>query len=343
MTVSVSELKSTFGWIVLRGGCCCRGVTPWCFSLIEVSSMANKVELRHLRYFAAVASTCHFGQAAKRLNMAQSALSHAIRKLEDELGVCLLARTTRRVELTDAGRFFLAEALCALNRIDAGIQGVRLLGEGRSGLVRIGLTGTAAFARIPQLIQSIRGKLPEVEFEVHGDLSTQEQCDRLREGTLDLGVVHPPVHREEVELRIIGHEPLILAVPSSHPLAKKQQPGVADLRDEPFITVAEVESGIANSVLRMCLNANFHPRKRHEASSMPMLLTLVAAGLGIGVVPASARLLPVAGIEFRCLGGGASVQVALAWNRSRRSQVVANLLKLLDDEELVHRYSGKAM
>ncbi|WP_434446659.1 LysR family transcriptional regulator [Lentzea sp. E54] len=290
------------------------------------------MEIRHLRYFAAVADTCHFGQAAKRLNMAQPALSHAIRQLEDELGVCLLLRTTRRVELTDAGRFFLDEALHMLNRIDAGIHGVRLLSAGRSGLVRIGLTGAVAFAHMPLLVQSIRKKLPGVEFEVHADLSTREQCDKLREETLDLGVVHPPVHRDDVELRIIGDEPLILALPADHPLTAKESTTVADLRDEPFITGAEAESGIADPVLQMCLNAGFHPRKRHEASSMPMLLALVAAGLGIGVVPASARSVPLPGIVFRCLGGVASVQVALAWNRSKRSRVVANLLKVLVDE-----------
>lgn len=289
------------------------------------------MELRHLRYFVAVADTCHFGQAAKRLNMAQPALSQAIQQLEEGLGVRLLARTTRRVELTDAGKFFLDEALYVLNRIDAGIHGVRLISGGQSGLVRIGLTGAVAVAHMPLLVQSIRKKLPGVEFEVHADLSTQEQCDKLREETLDLGVIHPPIHRDDLELRIIGDEPLILVLPVDHPLAKKRALSVADLRDEPFVTGAEAESGIANAVLHMCLSAGFSPRKRYQAASVPMLLALVAAGLGIGVVPASARSVSVAGVVFRCLGGVASVQVALAWNRSHHSRVVANLLKTLDE------------
>ncbi|WP_245786626.1 LysR family transcriptional regulator [Lentzea albida] len=295
--------------------------------------MSNKVELRHLRYFAAVAETCHFGQAAKRLNIAQPALSHAIRQLEEELGVSLLTRTTRRVVLTDAGRFFLDEALYTLNRVDAGINGARLLGEGQSGLVRIGLTCTATFAHMPFLIQSIRKKLPGLEFEVHSDLSTEEQWVKLREETLDLGVVHPPVHDgdEDVELIPICEEPLIVVLPVGHSLAEKESLDMADLQDESFITGVKPESGIANAVMKMCLDAGFSLTKKHAVSNMPSLLALVASGLGIGVVPAAARSVPVPGVVFRPLDGSPVVPVALAWLRSKRSPVMAGVVEAFED------------
>ncbi|MEU7475018.1 LysR substrate-binding domain-containing protein [Lentzea sp. NPDC042327] len=289
--------------------------------------MASRVELRHLRYFAAVAETCHFGQAAEKLNMAQPALSHAIRQLEDELGVCLLARTTRRVELTEAGRFFLDETLNTLSRIDAGVDGVRLLGEGQTGLLRIALTGSAALAHMPFLVQTIRKRLPGVEFEVHSDLSTEEQCVRLREETLDLGVVHPPVHCEDVELFPVRDERLVVVLPVDHPLAERQSLSVAALRDEAFITEVKPEAGIAKAVLQMCLKAGFSPKRKHVVSNMPTLLALVAAGLGIGVVPESARSIPLSGITVRSLEDGANVGIALAWHRSQCSPLMTNVLK----------------
>ncbi|KOV79755.1 LysR family transcriptional regulator [Nocardia sp. NRRL S-836] len=292
--------------------------------------MVNKVELRHLRYFATVAETCHFGHAAKRLSMAQPALSHAIRQLEKELGVCLLARTTRRVELTEAGKFFLDEALHTLNRLDAGIQGVRLFDGGRSGLVRVGFTAAAAFGHLPLMVQAIRKKLPGLEFEIHSDLSSQEQCDKLREETLDLGVVHPPLHHTGVELLPLCEEPLIAVFPSGHPLAEKASLDVDDLRDESFVTEVKPDPGIDDEVMKMCLNAGFSPRRKHVAPNLPTLLALVAAGLGIGLVPESARAVPMPGTACRHLRGAATVTMALAWHRSQRSQVVANVVKAFD-------------
>ncbi|SES36272.1 LysR family transcriptional regulator [Lentzea albida] len=289
--------------------------------------MGNRVELRHLRYFVAVAETRHFGQAAEMLNMAQPALSHAIRQLEDELGVCLLARSTRSVELTEAGKFFLDEALNTLNRIDAGIDGARLLGEGQSGLLRIALTGSSSLAHMPFFVQTIRKRLPALEFEVHSDISTEEQCVMLREETLDLGVVHPPVHCEDVELLPVFDERLVVVLPAGHPLAERSSLSFGELRDEAFITEVKPEAGIAKAVLQMCLNAGFSPKRKHVVSNMPTLLALVAAGLGIGVVPESARSIPLPGVAIRSLDDALTVSIALAWHESQRSPLMANVLK----------------
>nr|WP_166641747.1 LysR family transcriptional regulator [Amycolatopsis sp. SID8362] len=287
--------------------------------------------MRHLRYFATVADTCHFGRAAERLHIAQPALSHAIRQLEDELGVALLARTTRQVSVTPAGEFFLAEARHVLAAVDAGVRGVRRIGEGQLGLVRIGFTGTAAFSHLPHLARALAQRVPQVELEVRADLLTAEQCDLLRSGTLGIGVLRPPVTGDDIEFRVIEVEPLVLAVPADHRLAVEPVVAMADLRAEPLVTYTGRNSVVHEAVARSCRDAGFTPRRQHEAPGTAALLALVAGGLGIGVVPASARSLPLAGVVFRDVAGAASVELALAWHRETRSPVVSTVLAALED------------
>ncbi|MEU5259781.1 LysR substrate-binding domain-containing protein [Amycolatopsis sp. NPDC021455] len=289
------------------------------------------MELRHLRYFAAVAETCHFGRAAERLHIAQPALSHAIRQLEDELGVALLARTTRQVTLTPAGEFFLGEVRRVLAAVEAGVRGVRRIGAGQLGLVRIGFTGTAAFSHLPHLARALAQRVPQVELEVRADLLTVEQCALLRDGSLGIGVLRPPVTGDDIDYRVIEVEPLVLAVPADHRLAVEPVVAMADLRAEPFVTYDGRNSVVDEAVLRSCRNAGFTPERRHEAPGTAALLALVAGGLGVGVVPESARSLPLGGVVFRDLAGAASVELALAWHRETRFPLVATVLAALED------------
>ncbi|MET9267336.1 LysR substrate-binding domain-containing protein [Amycolatopsis sp. NPDC004079] len=289
------------------------------------------MELRHLRYFAAVAETCHFGRAAERLHLAQPALSHAIRQLEDELGVALLSRTTRQVQVTPAGRFFLAEAQRILDAVEAGARGARRIADGRRGLARIGFTGTAALSHLPRVARALQHRLPEVELEVHADLLTGEQCEQLRDGTLDIGVLRPPVTGGDLDLHVIETEPLVLAVPADHRLAVEPVVAMSDLRAEAFVTYPASYSVVNEAVLRSCRDAGFTPQREHEAAGTAVLLALVAGGLGVGVVPASARALPLAGVVFRDLAGAATVQLALAWHRDRASALVPAVLDALGE------------
>ncbi|MFJ7218848.1 LysR substrate-binding domain-containing protein [Amycolatopsis sp. NPDC098790] len=289
------------------------------------------MELRHLRYFATVAETCHFGRAAERLHIAQPALSHTIRQLEDELGVALLARTTRQVRVTPAGEFFLGEVRRVLAAVEAGVRGVRRIGDGQLGLVRVGFTGTAAFSHLPQLARALAQRVPQVELEVTADLLTAEQCAQLRDGSLGIGVLRPPVTGDDIDYRVIEVEPLVLAVPADHRLAVEPIVAVADLRAEPFVTYDGRNSVVHEAVLRSCRDAGFTPDRQHEAPGTAALLALVAGGLGVGVVPASARSLPLAGVVFRDLAGAASVELALAWHRESSSPLVTTVLAALED------------
>jgi DNA-binding transcriptional LysR family regulator len=287
------------------------------------------MELRHLRYFAAVAETCHFGRAAQQLHVAQPALSQAVRQLEAELGAALFTRTTRQVRLTPAGEFFLIEAHRVLGGLEDSVRGVRRIATGRLGLVRVGFTGTAAFSHLPGIARTVKRDLPGVALEVHSDLLTPAQCDGLRDGHLDVGVLRPPAQGDGIELRTIEREPLILAVPADHRLAVEPVVSMLDLRAEDFIVYAGKDSTVNEAVLRSCRDAGFSPRADMEAAGTGVLLALVAGGLGIAVVPASARALPLAGVVFRELADAGSVELALAWRREDDSSLVRSVIDTL--------------
>jgi DNA-binding transcriptional LysR family regulator len=287
------------------------------------------MELRHLRYFAAVAETCHFGQAADQLHVAQPALSYAIRQLEEELGATLFNRTTRQVSLTAAGEFLRVEAARILAGVDDAERGVRRIAGGRSGLLRVGLTGTAAFSHLPRIARILRQELPAVAMEIEADMLTPEQCDRLRTNRLDVGVLRPPAVGDDIELRTIEVEPLVLAVAADHRLAAEPVVSLTDLRSEAFVAYASRDSAVNDAVLRSCRRAGFVPHREHAAPGTAVLLALVAAGFGVAVVPASVRALPLRGLVFRDLVDGGTIDLALAWRRSADNPVVDAVVDVL--------------
>lgn len=287
------------------------------------------MELRHLRYFAAVAETCHFGQAAELLHVAQPALSYAIRQLEHELDVTLFNRTTRHVSLTAAGEFLRDEAARILDGVDEAQRGVRRIAAGRSGLLRLGLTGTAAFSHLPRMARILRQELPALALDIHADMLTPTQCERLGTGALDVGVLRPPAIGDEIELQTIDDEPLILAVSADHRLVAEPVISLADLRSEPFIGYSGQDSAVNDTVVRACRRAGFVPHREHAAPGTAVLLALVAAGLGVAMVPASVRALPLHGVVFRDLLDGASIELALAWRRGVDNPVVDAVVTVL--------------
>ena len=202
------------------------------------------MDLRQLRYFDAVAETCHFGQAAERLHLAQPALSQAIRRLEAELGVLLLARTTRQVTLTPAGEFFHREVRRILGDLDASVVGTRSIADGSRGLLRVGFTGTSAFTQLARLSRIVRSALPGVTLEVQADLLTPAQVERLLDGRLDLGVLRGPVAEPGVETRTLLREPLVLALPADHRLVPEQAPEVVDVAGDEFVAYADTRSAV---------------------------------------------------------------------------------------------------
>jgi DNA-binding transcriptional LysR family regulator len=288
------------------------------------------MEIRQLRYFVTVAQTRHFGRAAERLHMAQSPLSQAIRQLESQVGATLFTRTTRRVELTPAGEAFLQDARRILDSVESAQTRVRLIEAGNTGLLRVGATGLAAFRQLPQLARIAARETPGLVLRFQPDLLTPAQELALAENRIDLAVLRPPLRRTGLSSRLITRERLVLAVPGSHRLAGDEQVGLAELRDEDFVGYDAPDSVVATTVTQACLAAGFLPRRTHEVSEISIILTLVAAGLGVALLPESVLALRVDGVRYVPVADDVAVDLALAWRRGDPSPALTRLVEALE-------------
>lgn len=260
------------------------------------------MELRHLRYFRAVAEELHFGRAAERLHIAQPPLSQQIRQLERELQVTLLTRTTRSVELTPAGRAYLLRAVAILDDVDDAGEQARRISDGLEGRLVIGCVGSATYSLLPRLVRTLRETLPGVEVSVRGEMLAPAQLLALQAGEIDLALLRPPVRQPGVATEVIRRDRLLAALPADHPLAAREELSVADLRDEEFVAHAGHGRSVMSSILAAaCADAGFVPNVRHEVTETSTLVTLVAAGLGVAIVPAPTAALDIAGVDYRPL------------------------------------------
>jgi len=260
------------------------------------------MELRHLRYFRAVAEELHFGRAAERLHIAQPPLSQQIRQLERELGVALLTRTTRSVELTPAGRSFLGRTVAILDDVDDAGEQARRIAAGLEGRLTIGCVGSATYSLLPHLVRTLRETLPGVEVSVRGEMLAPAQLLALQAGEIDLALLRPPVHQPGIAVETIRRDRLLAVLPADHPLATRAELSVADLRDDDFVAHAGHGRSVMSSILTaVCADAGFVPKVRHEVAETSTLVTLVAAGLGVAIVPAPTAALDIAGVRYRPL------------------------------------------
>lgn len=292
------------------------------------------MELRHLRYFRAVAEELHFGRAAERLLIAQPPLSQQIRQLERELGVTLLTRSTRNVELTPAGREFLGRTVEILAAVDDAVEQARRIADGAEGRLVIGCVGSATYSLLPRLVRALRKTLPNVDLSVRGEMLAPAQLAALHAGEIDIGLLRPPVVDPDIAVEIIRSDHLLVALPADHPLTARETLEPADLRDEDFISHAGRGLSRMGSVLTtLCADAGFTPRIRHEVSETSTLVTLVAAGLGVAVVPEPTSELDIAGVHYRRLQSTStdlvSIDLLVGYLRSDLSPVIDNVLRVL--------------
>lgn len=272
------------------------------------------MDLRQLRYFVVVAEECHFGRAAERLHMAQPPLSQSIRRLEHSLGVTLLARTTRRVTLTPAGERYLERARSILADVDAAAREAVRVEAGELGRVVLGVVGSLTYALLPALARRLREDFPDIEFEFTSEMLTPELMAALREGTVDVALMRTPADTRDLMARALRSEPLIAALPTTHPLTQKSVLDLLDLKGEPFVTYPpEHRSVIYDTVLAACQAQGFSPNQVAQVAQTSTLLVFVAAGIGVTVLPASARGLHLEGVEFRDLTRAPTVELAVAW------------------------------
>ena len=181
------------------------------------------MELRHLRYFRAVAEELHFGRAAERLHIAQPPLSQQIRQLERELDVSLFIRSTRKVELTPAGHAYLKRAVAVLDAVDDAGQQARRIALGVEGQLTIGCVGSATYSLLPRLVRALRDELPHVEISVRGEMLAPAQLDALLAGDVDIALLRPPVEDSDIRCELLRRDRLIAALPADHPLASRDQ------------------------------------------------------------------------------------------------------------------------
>ncbi|MCW1819483.1 LysR family transcriptional regulator [Mycolicibacterium conceptionense] len=289
------------------------------------------MELRHLRYFRAVGEELHFGRAAERLHIAQPPLSQQIRQLERELGVPLLARTTRSVELTPAGHAYLRRTVEVLDAVNDAGEEARRIAAGIEGRVAIGCVGSATYSLLPQLVRALGESLPGVEVSVRGEMLAPAQLDALETGAIDLALLRPPVSRDGIMTEIIRRDRLLAVLPAGHRLADCAEVTVNDLRPEDFVVHAgHGRSVMSNVVTSLCADSGFTPRIRQEVSETSTLVTLVAAGLGVAIVPGPAAALDIAGVRYVPLAPATlGVDLVAAHSQARDSALIPNVLGVL--------------
>jgi DNA-binding transcriptional LysR family regulator len=263
--------------------------------------MNREIELRHLKYFLAVAETLHFSRAASRLGIAQPPLSQQIRNLEQLVGHRLFDRTTRGVKLTLAGQLLADRARTTIEKVHDDLAQVRRLGRGEEGTLTVGFSGSVMFTQLPAAIQMFRERYPKVELRLR-EMWTSAQLPALLEGTLDLAFMRDCDPTDGVQSTTLLREPYVAILPTRHPLVRKRSLNVGDLRNEPFVLFARRMGPLCfDRVMACCERSGFRPNIVQEAPQWPTLIRLVAAGLGVSLAPACVSNLVIPGTVYRDL------------------------------------------
>ncbi|WP_273889236.1 LysR family transcriptional regulator [Rubrobacter naiadicus] len=275
------------------------------------------MELRHLRYFVAVARELHFGRAAASLHIAQPSLSQQISRLEGELGVRLFERSNHRVELTEAGEALLEEAEAVLEGAHRAAEAARRAGRGERGHLEVGVVPSATDELLPAVLRRYGERFPGVSLTLQ-ELTTPAQLEALREGRIAVGFAHPPAS-PAVEARVVYREPIVLALPERHPLCRETEVTLASLEREPFVLFPRaVAPMLHDRIMAGCGRAGFRPRVVQEATHLHTVANLVAGGLGLSLVPVSLQRLRGRGIEYRPLAeAGLEAEVSVIWSAKR--------------------------
>ncbi|WP_321858939.1 LysR substrate-binding domain-containing protein [Paraburkholderia tropica] len=274
------------------------------------------MDLRHLRYFLAVAEEGHFGRAAQRLHIVQPALSAQIRTLEDELGAALFERSTRKVALTDAGRLLVVEAQRTLDQAERAKNVIQRAARGETGVVRIGFVGNAlASGRLSSDLAAFHAACPDVALEL-SELPPAAQQEAILEGRLDIG--YCPAFGTEFDTRLavrtVGCWAWEVAMSVHHPLAKRRSVSLAAIADEPFIVYAADGADAAQrSILRQMLGKE--PRIQYTMGSTLSALALTAAGLGLAIAPEPVSRIAVPNVVYRKLGSNSPKSELVVINR----------------------------
>jgi DNA-binding transcriptional LysR family regulator len=259
------------------------------------------IELTHLRYFVVLAEELHFGRAAARLNLSQPPLTQQIQRLESRVGYPLLRRTSRRTELTEAGRAFRTAALGVLNEMAAALETTRRVARGESGQITLATPPSLMLKALPRILLEIRRKAPGVQVRLK-EMATSRVFEALASGGADLGLARGHAVPSSVEAVVSWAEPAVAILPRRHPLATAKRFSLPALSGEPFVFFPrEVGPALHDELLNCCRAAGFEPRIVQEATQWSSVLSLVAAGVGVSIGPASVENLLKGSVVVRTL------------------------------------------
>ena len=284
------------------------------------------MELRPLRYFVVLAEELHFGRAAERLGIAQPALSQQIQRLEQELGLSLFERTRRRVRLTLPGTRFLEGARTTLAEANLAVRAAQQAARGETGNLAVGFVTSALYGVFPDVIRLFRQRYPDIHL-VLNEMPIVRQTEELLSGRIQVSFLRRPLDEQGLIVRTISKEPWVVALPQAHRLAKARHITLRSLSKDQFILFPrELAPSLYDQVISMYLEAGFSPRIALEAQ-MQAIVSLVAAGIGVALVPSSLENLRRKGLVYRPLAGSApKAELAVAWQKENSSAILQSFL-----------------
>jgi DNA-binding transcriptional LysR family regulator len=293
---------------------------------------AQLLESPRLRKFITVAEELNFRRAAERLNMSQPPLSAAIKELEELLGAQLLERDKKVVRLTPTGSVFLKEARLALAQVERAVRVAREAEEGFIGRLRIGVSGSLGYGFLPNLLSTFRRDYRQIKLDIFEGTSI-EQAEAVRDGLIDVGFVRAPIPDVgELEFRVIHKDRLIVVMPEGHRLAKCETVDLKELAKEEFVVSSGIlVPGLRAQIDRVCRAAGFSPNVQCELHSVPTIVSLVSGGMGVALVPGSARVSRHDGVVYKEIHGrteGLELEVLALWRKGSTSRTMTNFLKI---------------
>jgi DNA-binding transcriptional LysR family regulator len=297
------------------------------------------MDLRHLRYFVAVANELHFTRAAKALHIAQPALSKQIRDLEEELGVTLLIRSGRRITLSDAGQLFYEKAKQILRATESAVVETRCVQRGEAGKIAIGFFEQTAYTLLPPILRAYRQRFPEVDVQLRWYLVT-EQTDALARGDIDVAFIRTITSgdqfvdgAEELARCTLHREQIVLAIPTNHHFGARDGVKIKECANETFVGYTErFAPDFYGMIMRLCAIQGFSPKISLEVGQTYTLLGLVSAGVGVAFVPASAQKMKFEGVIFKQLEDELpDIEIFLAWPQNKPSAQLAAFVRIAQE------------
>jgi DNA-binding transcriptional LysR family regulator len=290
------------------------------------------MELRHLKYFVAVAEELHFGRAAKRLHIAQPPLSQQIMNLEYELGVKLFDRTRRTIQITDAGSYFFNEAQQILLQVERASETARRIYRGQSGRLIVRFVGSVIHTFLPEGLRLFRELFPDVQLVLQ-ELNTAEQIKSLHAKQSDVGFLYPDSQDSLLTSQLLTQAPLMVVLPKKHPLSSRKSLNIRELAQEPFIAnTRSSEPVVRDAFISMCHSAGFSPRIAQEAEQVQTVLGLIEAGLGVCLLPDFIENIRRSGVKYIPLSGSPlTVKLAIVWRSDNVSTLVKSFVSVIMD------------